>query len=139
MPIAAGRLKPRDRNFALLLCACSFAFSLFGIAILIDTAKRAVVWANAQHARYVCDGALSGRGQVGHIFSAWRNIGSRPDQIRCSRTRNIFRTRLSTFGKHIMSFLLGCLAVKTTPSLCVLHPSYAVENRSVITECLAKW
>jgi hypothetical protein len=29
---------------------------------------------------------------------------------------------------------LGCLAVKTTPSLCVPHPSYAVENRAVMTK-----
>jgi hypothetical protein len=28
---------------------------------------------------------------------------------------------------------LGCSAVKTTPSLCVHHPSYAVENRVVMT------
>jgi hypothetical protein len=32
-------------------------------------------------------------------------------------------------------------AVKVTPSLCVLHPSYAVENRvaKIPGECLATW
>jgi hypothetical protein len=29
---------------------------------------------------------------------------------------------------------LGCSAVKITPSKCVLHPSYAVENRMVMTK-----
>jgi hypothetical protein len=42
-------------------------------------------------------------------LSAWRSTGSQPDQVRFTRTGNIFTMRLSTFEERIVSFLLSML------------------------------